>query len=74
MPFISPMYPRCLLHALRGATGLGPRGDVIAELDWCVGEVMAALEKEGILDNTMIIFPVIMDRYWMMVIWTEHMN
>ena len=35
---------------------------------------MAALEKEGILDNTMIIFPVIMDRYWMMVIWTEHMN
>ena len=47
---------------------------MIAELDWCVGEVMAALEKEGILDNTMIIFPVIMDRYWMMVIWTEHMN
>ena len=51
-----------------GATGLGPRGDVIAELDWCVGEVMAALEKEGILDNTMIIFssdngPVLDDGY-----------
>lgn len=73
MPFISPMYPACLLHALR-RDRTGTQRDVIAELDWCVGEVMAALEKEGILDNTMIIFPVIMDRYWMMVIWTEHMN
>ena len=41
---------------------------MIAELDWCVGEVMAALEKEGILDNTMIIFssdngPVLDDGY-----------
>ena len=63
-----PHVPRVPSARFEGATGLGPRGDVIAELDWCVGEVMAALEKEGILDNTMIIFssdngPVLDDGY-----------
>ena len=63
-----PHVPRVPSARFDGATGLGPRGDVIAELDWCVGEVMAALEKEGILDNTMIIFssdngPVLDDGY-----------
>ena len=30
--------------------------DVIRELDWSVGEVIAALEERGILDNTIVIF------------------
>jgi len=47
---------------------MGPRGDVIIEADWCVGEFIETLEKEGILENTLIIFssdngPVINDGY-----------
>jgi uncharacterized sulfatase len=30
--------------------------DVMRELDWSVGEILKALEEEGILDNTIVIF------------------
>jgi arylsulfatase A-like enzyme len=47
---------------------LGPRGDVIAEADWCIGELIKTLEAEGILENTLIILssdngPVLNDGY-----------
>ncbi len=37
------------------ATEMGRRGNVIAELDWCVGELVAALQKRGLLQNTLIV-------------------
>ncbi len=51
-----------------GSTRLGPRGDVIVQLDWCVGQLMKALEANGVADNTLVIFtsdngPVIDDGY-----------
>ncbi len=51
-----------------GKSGMGPRGDAIVEFDWCVGEVLAALEKEGIAANTLVILssdngPVMDDGY-----------
>ncbi len=51
-----------------GQTGLGPRGDVIAELDWCVGEVLKTLETLGLSQKTMVIVssdngPVVDDGY-----------
>lgn len=63
-----PHVPRVPNERFRGMTGLGPRGDVIAELDWCVGELMAHLEKGGMLENTLILFssdngPVLNDGY-----------
>jgi arylsulfatase A len=33
----------------------GKRGDMVAEFDWTVGEVIKALEENGFLENTMII-------------------
>src|SRR3546814_11255652 len=47
---------------------MGPRGDVIAEADWCIGELIKTLEKEQLLENTLIIFtsdngPVVNDGY-----------
>ncbi|RED50322.1 sulfatase-like hydrolase/transferase [Seonamhaeicola aphaedonensis] len=47
---------------------MGPRGDVIAQMDWCVGQVKEALEKQGLLENTLIIFtsdngPILDDGY-----------
>jgi arylsulfatase A-like enzyme len=35
---------------------MGPRGNVIAELDWCVGKLVRALEQRGLLQNTLLVF------------------
>lgn len=39
-----------------GSSEAGRYGDFIHELDWIVGEVLAALEEEGLSDNTLVIF------------------
>ena len=51
-----PHVPRVPNQRFAGATGLGPRGDAVAEADWCVGQAVACLDSLGILDNTIIIF------------------
>lgn len=51
-----PHVPRTPNPRFVGKSGLGPRGDVILEADWCVGEFIKTLEKEGVLENTLIIF------------------
>ena len=40
----------------RGKSGAGLFGDVMEEVDWSVGEVMKELKKNGIADNTLVIF------------------
>ena len=48
-----PMVP----HArFRGTSDCGWRGDVIHQLDWTVGEVLAALDRLKLTDNTLVIF------------------
>lgn len=47
---------------------MGPRGDVISQMDWCVGQITEALGKKGLLENTLIIFtsdngPILDDGY-----------
>nr|WP_319273244.1 arylsulfatase [uncultured Draconibacterium sp.] len=64
-----PHVPRTPNPRFVGSTDLGPRGDVIVEADWCIGEFMKTLEEEGILENTLIIFssdngPVLNDGYY----------
>lgn len=64
-----PHVPRTPHPRFVGTSETGPRGDVIAEADWCVGELIKTLEQEGVLDNTLIIFssdngPVINDGYY----------
>ncbi|GAB3657176.1 sulfatase-like hydrolase/transferase [Echinicola sediminis] len=49
-------------------SGMGPRGDVIAQMDWCVGEIMKALKESGREENTIVIFtsdngPILDDGY-----------
>ena len=48
---------------------MGPRGDVIVEADWCIGQLLSTLEQEGLLDNTLILLssdngPVLNDGYY----------
>lgn len=64
-----PHVPRTPHPRFVGKTGLGPRGDVIAEADSCVGAFIHTLEEEGLLENTLIIFtsdngPVLNDGYY----------
>lgn len=52
-------YPHTPYQAgkdFKGSSKDGVRGDVMQELDWGVGEVMAALKESGIVDNTIVIF------------------
>ncbi len=51
-----------------GKTAMGPRGDAIVQLDWCVGQILDKLDHLGISKNTMVIFssdngPVVDDGY-----------
>ncbi|NGF55061.1 arylsulfatase [Parapedobacter sp. SGR-10] len=64
-----PHVPRTPHKRFEGMSGLGPRGDVILEADWCIGEFMKTLEEEGLIENTLIIFssdngPVLNDGYY----------
>jgi arylsulfatase A-like enzyme len=64
-----PHVPRTPHPRFVGSSGMGPRGDVIVEADWCVGELVKTLEEEGLLENTFIIFssdngPVLNDGYY----------
>ncbi len=63
-----PHVPRIPNPKFRGATPHGVRGDVIVEMDWCVGKVLDKLEELGLKDNTIVIFssdngPVLNDGY-----------
>ena len=64
-----PHVPRTPHERFVGSTGMGPRGDVIVEADWCIGEFIKTLEEEGLLENTLIILssdngPVLNDGYY----------
>lgn len=48
-----PLFPGA---RFQGKTTRGDYGDVIEELDWSVGQVLAELEKQGIENNTLVIF------------------
>jgi arylsulfatase A-like enzyme len=47
--------PRVPNRRFADSTTMGPRGNVIAELDWCFGKVVETLERHGLLDNTLIV-------------------
>ncbi|HYO80680.1 MAG TPA: arylsulfatase [Bryobacteraceae bacterium] len=60
--------PRVPHKRFAGQTGMGPRGDVIAQLDWCVGQILDTLDKLRLTDNTIVMFssdngPVVDDGY-----------
>ncbi len=66
--FHQPHVPRIPGPRFAGSTPHGPRGDVIAEMDWCVGELLRTLDELGIREETMIVFssdngPVLDDGY-----------
>ena len=64
-----PHVPRVPHPRFVGKTGMGPRGDAIAQFDWAVGEVLDTLERLKLADNTLVILtsdngPVVNDGYF----------
>ena len=46
--------PRVPNQQFVGKSGLGPRGDVILQLDWTVGEILKTLDRLNLTDNTLV--------------------
>ncbi|MBM3457883.1 MAG: sulfatase [Armatimonadetes bacterium] len=51
-----PHVPLFVSEKFRDKTRRGLYGDVIAEIDWSVGEVLAALSRQGLERDTLVIF------------------
>lgn len=51
-----PHVPIFASEKFKGKTGQGLYGDVIAEIDWSVGQVLDAIERMKLDDNTLVVF------------------
>ena len=51
-----PHVPLAVSDKFKGKSERGLYGDVIAEIDWSVGEILAALARMGLDEKTLVIF------------------
>lgn len=51
-----PHIPLTPSDRFNGASGLGPYGDSVMELDWSVGQVLRALAANKLSENTLVMF------------------
>ena len=56
LPLTSPHTPIVPAKRWQGKSGLGSYGDFLMETDWVVGEVLKALDRNKLAENTMVIF------------------
>ncbi len=56
VPHPQPHVPLFVSERFRGKTERGLYGDVIAEIDWSVGEILNAIKTNGLDDNTLVVF------------------
>jgi arylsulfatase A len=57
--YVAHNMPHVPLHVsdkFKGKSVRGLYGDVIEEIDWSVGEILSALKKNGLDDNTFVLF------------------
>lgn len=63
-----PHVPRVPHPRFAGTSVMGPRGDAILQADWSVGEILGALDRLKLANDTLVIFtsdngPVVDDGY-----------
>ncbi|AYN69224.1 arylsulfatase [Euzebyella marina] len=56
VPHPQPHVPLFVSDNFKGKSDRGLYGDVIMEIDWSVGQIVKALEKNGLSENTLVIF------------------
>jgi len=55
-PLTGPHKPALVAERFVGKSGFGPYGDLVMQVDWTVGAVIQAIKKNGIEENTMVIY------------------
>jgi len=55
VPHNMPHVPLFVSDKHKGKSGAGLYGDVIMEIDWSAGQIMAALEKNGLAQDTIFV-------------------
>ena len=56
LPHTMPHIPLFASKKFKGKSDRGPYGDTIEEIDWSVGEIMKALRKNSLDENTLVIY------------------
>ena len=56
LPLTSPHYPVVPSAAFKGKSSVGAYGDFVMQTDHVVGQVLDALKKAGVAENTLVIF------------------
>lgn len=56
LPYAMPHVPLHPHQEFNGTSKRGLYGDVVEEIDWSVGEILAHLEKENLAQNTLVFF------------------
>lgn len=56
VPHPQPHVPLFVSDKFKGKSDRGLYGDVIMEIDWSVGQILNALKKNGLEENTIVIF------------------
>ena len=56
VPHIMPHVPIFASEKFKGTSQRGLYGDVVQELDWSIGQIMATLKRLGLDDNTLVVF------------------
>lgn len=56
LPYSMPHVPIFASEKFKGSTKNGLFADVIAEIDWSVGEVVQALKQQGLSERTLVLF------------------
>lgn len=56
VPHNMPHVPLFVSDKFKGRTRRGLYGDVIAEIDWSVGQILDTLKRLGLEENTLVIF------------------
>jgi len=55
-PLTGPHVPIVPAPQFQGKSKAGPYGDWVHQIDWTVGQVLAALDRAGLAGNTLVIF------------------
>ncbi len=56
LPYVTPHYPIKPSRDFIGTSKADLYGDLIQQLDFCTGRVLDALKKQGLSENTLVIF------------------
>ena len=57
--YLAYTFPHVPLHAGKAFRGKSPRGlygDVVEEIDWSVGQILAAIREQGLAESTLVVF------------------